>query len=146
MRKPCTEPTLYTNNIVVTEQYGFRKGISNEDALFRLPESVFKAVNQKMHIGGMICDFAKAFDCVNYNILLVKLHFYGIQGVLEDWFRLYLTNRRQKVKLPNSTQNFFFDWRILKHESSQGPILWLLSFKIYKNDLPLRINSVSKLI
>jgi len=92
----------------------------------------------------MICDLAKAFDCVNYKILSVKLHFYGIQGAYEDWFRLYLTNRRQRVKLPNSTQNFFSDWYILKHESSQGSILWFLSFIIYINDLPLRINSVSE--
>ena len=99
-----------------------------------------------MHIGGMICDLAKAFGCVNHKILLVNLHFYVIQGEYEDWFRLYLTNRRQKVeiKLPNSTQNFFSDWSILKHELSEGSILGLLSFIIYINELPLRINSVSE--
>jgi hypothetical protein len=33
---------------------------------------------------------------MNDKILLAKLYFFGIQGVSEDWFRTYLTNRRQK--------------------------------------------------
>ena len=37
---------LYTNNILVPEQYAFRKGMSTEDAAFRLTESVLKSPNQ----------------------------------------------------------------------------------------------------
>jgi hypothetical protein len=55
---------LHTNNVLVTEQYGFSKGISNEDAAFRLTDRVFESINQKMHVGGIFCDLAKAFDCV----------------------------------------------------------------------------------
>jgi hypothetical protein len=63
---------------LVTEQYSFRKGISTEDAAFRLTDSVFKSINQKIHVGGIFCDLVKAFYCVNYEILLVKSHFNGI--------------------------------------------------------------------
>ena len=38
---PCT------NNILVTEQCGFRKGVSTEDTAFRLTDSVFKPINKK---------------------------------------------------------------------------------------------------
>jgi hypothetical protein len=74
------------------------KGISTEDVAFRLTDSAFKYINRKMHVGGIICDLAKDFDYVNHYILLAILHFYGIRGASEDWFRYILTNKRQKVK------------------------------------------------
>jgi hypothetical protein len=79
------------NNILVPEQFGFRKGISTEDAAYKLTDSVLKSVNQKMHVVGIFCDLAKAFACVNHEILLNKLHFYGIQGIVSEWFRFHLT-------------------------------------------------------
>jgi hypothetical protein len=50
-----------------------------------------------MHVGGIFCDLAKVLDCMNHEILLAKLHIHGIQGVSEDWFISYLTNRRQNI-------------------------------------------------
>jgi hypothetical protein len=44
---------LHTNSILVTEHYGFRKGISTDDAPFRLTDRVSKSVNKKMHVGGI---------------------------------------------------------------------------------------------
>ena len=38
---------LHTNNILVTEEYGFSKGISTEDAACRLTDSVFKSIKPK---------------------------------------------------------------------------------------------------
>ena len=70
------------------------KGISSEDAAWYLADSVFKSINQKLHVGGIFYDLAKAFDCVNDEILLATLHLYRIWGVSEDRFRFCLTNRR----------------------------------------------------
>jgi hypothetical protein len=114
---------LQTNNILAPEKYAFRKGMSTEDAAFRLTDSVLKSLNQKLYVGGIFCDLSKAFDCVNHEILLTKLHFYGIQGITIDWFRSYLTNREEmvEIKSPNSTNNLVSDWRILKHGVPKGP-------------------------
>jgi hypothetical protein len=32
-----------------------------------------------MHVGGNFCDVANAFDYVNHEILVSKLHFYGFK-------------------------------------------------------------------
>ena len=46
---------------------------------------------------------------MNHEILLDKLHFYGIRVISGDWFRSYLTNRRQifEVKSPHKKKNYF---------------------------------------
>ena len=50
---------LNTNNTLVPEQHAFGNGMSTEDATFRLTESVFKSLNQILHIGGIFCDLSR---------------------------------------------------------------------------------------
>jgi hypothetical protein len=59
---------LQINNILVGEQYGFRKGLSTEYAAHSLMNGILTAWNNKLYVGGIFCNLTKAFDCVDHNI------------------------------------------------------------------------------
>jgi len=99
-----------------------------------------------MHLGGIFCDLAKAFDYVKHEILLVYLQFYGIRHVTEDYFRSYVRNRREKVEVtsPNATKLFFLCLQYIETWRSQGSILVSLLLIVYIDYLPQIINSISE--
>jgi len=52
--------------------------------------NILSSLNSKTLVGGLFCDLQKAFDCVNYDILLSKMKFYGITGVASRLMESYL--------------------------------------------------------
>ena len=57
----------------MANQFGFRKGITTEDAIFKLTNEILTALNSKTMDGGIFCDLEKEFDSINHDILLSKL-------------------------------------------------------------------------
>jgi len=56
---------LHTKNILITEEYCFRKGISSEDAASRLTDSVFKSLDKKKVIFLCFADRAAQYNLSN---------------------------------------------------------------------------------
>jgi hypothetical protein len=123
---------LNSSDVLTQEQFGFRKGLSTDKALYKFLDEILCALNDKMHVGGIFCDLANAFDCVNHDILLSKLNCYGIKGKVGQWFKSYLNGRKQRVEIesPNSNSNSYSNWGIVKHEflKVQYLVLFLPSY------------------
>ena len=97
-----------TENIVASNQYGFRSGYNTTVCLVDLIDEVTKALDEDEYAVSIFLDLIKAFDTVNHSILSSKLELYGIRGNENQWFRSYLSNRKQKVFVNGVESNFLF--------------------------------------
>ena len=56
---------------------GYRKGFNSQDALISLTVRWRKSLDDKGYRGAVLLDLSKAFDTLNYDLLIAKLHAYG---------------------------------------------------------------------
>ena len=56
---------------------GYRKGFSTQHALIALIEKWKVSLDNKGFAGAILMDLSKAFDTINHELLIAKLHAYG---------------------------------------------------------------------
>lgn len=112
-------------------QFGFLKDRSTKNALELFTHFVYKYINDNKKVIATFVDLKKAFDTVNYGILLDKLSKCGIRGTPHALLRNYLYGRKCRTRV-NGIESSSSGVNI---GVPQGTILGPLLFLIYMNDI-----------
>ena len=124
-------------NLFQNCQFGFRKQYSSYMAVLEAYNKIVSDLDKGFHTLGIFLDLSKAFDTINHDILLAKLHHYGIRGSAFEWFKSYLTNRSQFVVYKDHKSSI----NSIQCGVPQGSVLGPLLFILFLNDISFSSNT-----
>ena len=61
-----------------------------------------KALDKNSEAEAILADLAKAFDCINHELLIAKLNIYGFVHDSLTYIYRYISERKQRTKINNS--------------------------------------------
>ena len=120
--------------LLSTNRSGFHPGHSTQDILLSITDLWLKAIDD----GRSIFDLAKAFDCVDHEILSQKLTCYSVRGNAYKWMQSFLYGRSQRISV-NGILSAKGEIRV---GVPQGSILGLLLHSICVKNLPAAITDI----
>lgn len=110
---------------------GYRKGHSTTTVLLRIRDDIIQAMKKGELTLIAFADFSKAFDTVDYSIVIRKLHAIGLSKSALLWILSYLSNRQQFVQVNDKQSRL----KYVLFGVPQGSVLGPVIFNLYANDM-----------
>ena len=124
--KQITE-LIENESIYDSQQSGFRKGHSTATILLKLKEDILRAMKKGEVTLTILADFSKAFDTVDYKVLLKELHRLGFSRNFLLLLKDYLSSRQQYVQVDDKSSSQLE----VEFGVPQGSILGPVLFNLY---------------
>ena len=123
---------LKTNSLFEKHQSAYRKHHNTETALIKITNDLLLSADNKKVSVLVLLDLSAAFDTIDHKILLARLQkTFGFRGTVLNWFKSYLSNRLQCVKI----KNIFSNDKPLLFGVPQGSVLGPLLYTLYTTPL-----------
>ena len=117
------------NDILSKYQFGFLPDKSTHESIFNVVRHMYSTINNNKIMGVLYLDVAKAFNCINHQVLYEKMCRVGLSDRVISWFTSYL-NRTQVLKYGDVMS----DRKSVTAGIAQGTVLGPLLFIFYIND------------
>ena len=110
---------------------GFRKNYNTQNCILSMIEKWRTSLDKKGSAGAVLTDLSKAFDCLNHELLIAKMHSYGFDYDALKLVYSYLSCRYQRVRI----NSHYSTLSGIISGVPQGSILGPLLFNIYINGI-----------
>ena len=94
---------LTKKDLITSCQYGFRTGHFTSLAVSNICDEIVNHLDCRKITCAIFLDLTKAFDTVDYFVLLQKLYMYGGRGIAFDFLKSYLCNRKHNTVVNGKT-------------------------------------------
>ena len=108
-------------------QFGFTQKYSITHDLLS-PTENRKHLDEGIFACNIFVDLQKAFYIVKHDILLAKLEHYGVKGLVNDWLKSYLSDRKLCVSINGHDSKLVSGLYCVHQSLVLGPLL----FNIYQ--------------
>ena len=128
---------IETNNIYSSTHAGYRRNNPTNTILIKMRDDILNAVNKGEVTLSILADFSKAFDTVDYTVLIKKLSKLNMSPEFLHLILSYISARSQYVQIDSNKS---------RHEKinfgvPQCSILAPILFNIYVSDMKNEFNS-----